>query len=72
MSERKLLALAVFAAGMALPGIPILAWLWDIGAAKEFFAIVGAVVAAFAIGLVVRLVNRLGDPRLAKRPPDAP
>jgi hypothetical protein len=72
MSERKLLALAAFVGGMAVPGIPYLAWLWDSGTAKEFFAAIGVACGAVTIGFVVRLVNRRGDPRHANRPLDAP
>jgi hypothetical protein len=72
MTERKLLIIAVFAAGAAVPGIPALAFLWSVGAAKPLFAMIGVVIAAFAIGVAVRFVNRLGDPHCDKLPSDAP
>ena len=75
MGERKLIILAIFAAGMAIPGIPFLALLWYVGLvgdAKAFLAIVGIAISAMFIGFVIRLVNRIGDPRRAKRPPNVP
>jgi hypothetical protein len=72
MSERKLVLLAVFAAGAAIPGIPALAFLWSVGAAQPLFAGVGLVAAACGIAAVVRLVNCHGDSRHARRPPDGP
>jgi len=58
MSERKLLLIAIFVTGMAVPGIPAV---WFLGAERPFLAVIGSVVGALAVRSIVRLVNTCGD-----------